>query len=82
MTFLKLYQEVNTDCGVGIIVSIVTPYNGLYVEYDRAKVIVWFGNKKAIFTGTQWISREYYLSQLEEWNKELKLDNILNDIGI
>jgi hypothetical protein len=31
---------------------------------------------------TRWISRDYSLRELEEWNKELKLDNTLNDLGI
>ena len=31
---------------------------------------------------SRWISREYSLKELEEWNKELKLDNTLEDLGI
>jgi hypothetical protein len=32
--------------------------------------------------GGRWISREYSLKDLEEWNKDLKLDNTLEQLGI
>lgn len=36
-SFLRIFQEVNTEDGRGLLVSIDTPHNGLYVEFDRAK---------------------------------------------
>lgn len=81
-SFLKIFGEVNTEHGRGILVSIETPHNGLYVEFDRSKATVWYGMNKAIFDGGKWISRQYSLKDLEEWNKELKLDNTLIDLGI
>ena len=81
-SFLRIFQEVNTQDGRGILVNIETPYNGLYVEYDRAKAIVWYGTDKSVYNSTRWISRECSLRDLEEWNKELKLDNTLEDLGI
>ena len=81
-SFLKIFQEVNTQMGKGILVSIDTPHNGLYVEFGNAKATVWYGTDKAIYNGARWVSKEYYLSDLEEWNKDLKLDNTLEDLGI
>jgi hypothetical protein len=37
---------------------------------------------KSVYNGARWISKEYSLKDLEEWNKELKLDNTLEDLGI
>jgi hypothetical protein len=81
-SFLKIFQEVNTEDGRGLIVSVNTPFNGLYVEFDKAKATVWYGTDKAVYNGAKWISKEYYLKDLENWNKELKLNNTLEDLGI
>jgi hypothetical protein len=81
-SFLRIFQEVNTEDGRGILVSITTPHNGLYVEFDRANATVWYGTDNAVYNGCRWITREYSLKELEEWNKELKLDNTLEDLGI
>ncbi len=85
-SFLRIFQEVNTEDGVGILVSIETPHNGLYVEFDRARATVWYGTESAVYGksvgGGRWISREYSLKDLEKWNSELKLDNTLTDLGI
>lgn len=81
VSFLRIFQEVNTEDGVGILVSIETPHNGLYVEFDRAKATVWYGMEKAV-CGGRWVSREYSLKDLEKWNSELKLNNTLEDLGI
>ena len=85
-SFLRIFQEVNTEDGVGILVSIETPHNGLYVEFDRARATVWYGTESDVYGksvgGGRWISREYSLKDLEKWNSELKLDNTLTDLGI
>ncbi len=81
-SFLRIFQEVNTEDGRGILVSISTPHNGLYVEFDRAKATVWYGLAESVYNGARWISREYSLKDLEEWNKDLKLDSTLTDLGI
>ena len=39
-SFLRIFQEVNTEDGRGIIVSISTTHNGLYVDFDSAKAAV------------------------------------------
>jgi hypothetical protein len=83
-SFLRIFQEVNTKDGRGILVNIETPFNGLYVDFYRAKCVVWFGMENAVCSGYggKWVSREYPLSELEECNKDLKLDNTLSDLGI
>jgi hypothetical protein len=81
-SFLKIFQEVNTEHGRGILVGIETPHNGLCVDFDKSKATVWYGAKNVVVGGGSWISRVYLLRDLEEWNSELKLDNILNDLGI
>lgn len=81
-SFLRIFQEVKTEDGFGILVSIDTPHNGLYVEFDKAKATVWYGMDKAVYNGAKWVSKQYYLSELEELNKDLKLDNTLTDLGI
>lgn len=86
-SFLKIFQEVNTEDGRGILVSIETPSNGLYIEFDRSEATVWYGTENAVYSKTtthsgRWISRKYSLKDLEDWNKDLKLDSILEDLGI
>jgi hypothetical protein len=85
-SFLRIFQEVTTEDGRGLLVNIETPHNGLYVEFDRAKATVWYGTDNAVELsvgyGGRWISREYSLKDLEEWNKDLKLYNTLEDLGI
>lgn len=83
-SFLRVFQEVNTEDGRGIIVNIETRFNGLYVEFDSAQATVWYGAKDAVYGpgGSKWISRVYSLKDLEKWNSELKLDNKLEDLGI
>ncbi len=85
-SFLRIFQEVNTEDGRGILVSITTPHNGLYVEFDNSIATVWYGTEGAVYGksvgGGRWISREYSLKNLEKWNSELKLDNTLTDLGI
>lgn len=81
-SFLRIFQEVKTEDGFGILVGISTPHNGLYVEFDNARATVWYGTDKNVYNGARWISKEYSLEDLEEWNKDLKLDNTLTDLGI
>ncbi len=81
-SFLRIFQEVNTEDGRGILISIETRFNGLYVEFDTAKATVWYGTDKSVYNGIRWISKEYSLKDLEEWNKDLKLDSTLTDLGI
>ena len=81
-SFLRIFQEVNTEDGRGLLVKIDTPFNGLYVELDKTQCVVWYGTEKSVYNGARWISREYSIKDLEKWNSELKLDNTLEDLGI
>lgn len=40
--FLRIFQEVNTEDGRGILVSVNTPHNVRYVEFDRAMAKEYF----------------------------------------
>lgn len=42
-----MMQQVKTERGTGILISIHMPYNGLYIEPSRADCMVWFGVDKA-----------------------------------
>jgi hypothetical protein len=81
-SFLRIFQEVNTEDGRGILVNISTPHNGLYVDFERSRATVWYGMDKSVYNGCRWVSKEYSLKDLEEWNKELKLDNTLENLGL
>jgi len=81
-SFLKIFQEVKTEDGFGILVSIDTPHNASYIEFDRARATVWYGMDKAIYDGIRWVSKTYSLKDLEKWNKDLKLDDTLTKLGI
>jgi hypothetical protein len=43
MQHLHFFQKVKTPHGVGTLVNINCPFNGLYYEPDRAKCVVWYG---------------------------------------
>jgi hypothetical protein len=74
---LKIHSKVNTPYGEGILVSMVTEYNGLYIKYERTKCVVWFGTENpGISEGHgRWIVREFSLKELVAMNQ----DNIRNE---
>ena len=57
-------QEVKTEHGNGIIVSIEMPHNGLYLQPERAEAVVWYGTERAFEEGTGWVNFTYKLSGL------------------
>jgi len=75
-SFIRIFQDVNTPCGVGKVINVDTPFNGLYFSYDQTQCTIWFGPNGS----TKWISRQYSLKQIEEWNENLERDNKINDI--
>ena len=82
---LKIHSKVNTPYGEGILVSVKTEFNGLYVSYERTECIVWFGTEnpgKRENYGGNWISREISLRELIELNKDTIRNQKLNEIGI
>jgi hypothetical protein len=82
---LKIHSKVNTPYGEGILVSVKTEFNGLYVSYERTECIVWFGTEnpgKRENGGGNWISREISLRELIELNQDTIRNEKLNELGI
>lgn len=50
---------VATKDGIGVVISVNTPFNGLYVSPDQAKITVWYG----IHNPSEYISCEYSLDE-------------------
>ena len=73
---LKIHSKVNTPWGEGILVSVETKFNGLYISYESSKCVVWFG------TGAEakWICREISLKELIELNQDNIRNEKINDI--
>jgi hypothetical protein len=82
---LRIHSKVNTPYGEGILVSVKTEFNGLYVSYERTECSVWFGTEnpgKRENYGGNWISREISLRELIELNKDTIRNQKLNELGI
>ena len=60
-----LGQDVETNDGKGIIVSLNMKFNGIYIEPDTSEATVWYSseNKKE---GFNMISKTYKLTELKE----------------
>lgn len=57
-------QEVKTKHGIGIIVAIEMPHNGLYLQPEKTEAVVWYGTEKAFEQGTKWVNFTYKLTEL------------------
>ena len=82
---LKIHSKVNTPYGEGILVSMITEFNGLYVSYERTICMVWFGTENLGISDNgqgRWISREISLNELVKLNQDLLRDDKLSEIGI
>ena len=80
---LRIHSKVNTPYGEGILVSMETEFNGLYITYERTKCIVWFGteNPGISYSGHgRWVTREISLKELIELNQDLIRNEKINDI--
>ncbi len=57
----KIYlgQTVKTHEGIGIVVGLNMPTNGLYISPENSKCVVWFGTNN-----TSWVQREMYLDEI------------------
>ena len=78
---IKIYQTVKTPDGEGILIGIETPFNGLYVEYNRSLCTVWF-DTQAARTGKSvvWVSHKYSLSDIIDLNRDVERDNKIEEI--
>jgi hypothetical protein len=67
LPIFHLGQEVDTEYGRGIIISIAMPHNGLYLSPEQANAVVWYSTEGA----TQgWVNHEFRLTDLtpiEQW---------------
>ena len=82
---LKIHSKVNTPYGEGILVSMETEFNGLYITYERTKCVVWFGTENPGISDNghgRWISREISLKELIELNQDVIRNDRLDEIGI
>ena len=82
---LKIHSKVNTPYGEGILVSIKTEFNGLYISYERTDCVVWFGTEnpgKIENDSGNWISREISLKDLIDLNQDIIRNDKLDEIGI
>ena len=80
---LKIHSKVMTEWGEGTLISVETPFNGLYASYDQARCVVWFGSEnpgKREGEGANWISKEITLKELVDQNAEAVRDEKINDI--
>ena len=75
---LRIHSKVNTPYGEGILVSVKTDFNGLYISYERTECVVWYGTDNPGISDEghgRWIAREISLRELIELNQ----DNIRNE---
>jgi hypothetical protein len=76
---LIIWDIVNTPVGKGILTTVYTPGNGLYIDYDNAKCSVYY-EPRVEWNGGVWISREWSYKEILELNKDLIRDNKLNKL--
>jgi hypothetical protein len=72
---LIIWDKVKIPAGEGILTSVTTPGNGLYIEYDNAKCSVYYKSNGCI-----WISGEWNYKEILQLNKDLVRDNKLNKL--
>ena len=80
---LKIHSRVMTEWGEGTLISVETPFNGLYASYEQARCVVWFGPEnpgKREGEGACWITRDISLKELAEMNSDAVRDEKINDI--
>jgi len=82
---LKIHSKVNTPYGEGILVSMVTEYNGLHIIYELTKCVVWFGTDNPGISDNghgRWISREFTLNELVKLNQDVLRNDKLSELGL
>lgn len=62
-----MLQQVKTPHGAGLLISLQMPYNGLYIEPDRADCTVWYSTDKA---QSGFVHYTYDAKDILEWNPE------------
>lgn len=76
----KIYlgQEVITPIGKGIVVKMKMDYNGLYIQPELSKVVVWFSCAEST---NGWVNKEFNLSEIKVNYRKQKLDKIKEIYG-
>ena len=75
-----IYRKVKTIDGVGTIVSITTEFNGLFVSYERAECVVWYGTENSQNGKVSWTySMRDILELNPELEREIKINTILDE---
>lgn len=59
-----MFQQVQTPHGVGLLIGLDVPYNGLYVEPCRAQFTVWYSTDKS---QSGWVSHAYYVTDIKPY---------------
>ena len=76
---LRIWDKVKTPVGEGILTSVYTPGNGLYIDYDNTKCSVYYEPK---IDGGVWIVKEWSYKDILSLNKNKLREEKLNDLGI
>ena len=73
-SIFHLGQLVETLHGIGIIVKLEMPFNGLYTSPQETSAVVWYGKGKGIKKKSKWISFTYNIQELHTVEKLNKLN--------
>ena len=80
---LRIHSKVNTTYGEGILVSVKTDFNGLYISYERTECTVWYGTDNPGISDDghgRWITRAFSLKELIALNQDNIRNEKINDI--
>ena len=72
-----IYTKVNTPVGIGEVVSISTPFNGLFIDYNCARVTIWYGTDGSQNGKVSW---EYSMEDIEKLNPSIVRDRKINSL--
>jgi hypothetical protein len=61
-----LGEEVITPLGIGLIVQLDVPFNGLYVSPVCGEVVVWFSTERAVEEGIKWVNHKFPINKIKK----------------
>jgi hypothetical protein len=64
---MRVFGKVRTPDGIGVLISVSTPANGLFFSPDRAEVTVWYGVDNA---QGGWVIRTYDISSVRDLDEQ------------
>jgi len=74
----RLGTQVLTPIGLGILVAMQIPFNGLYVEPEAAMCVVWFSTESA---KGGFVSREFKLSEIKKFKNEESIHDLPSEVS-